>query len=238
MFKVAICDDEQSICASVESIISEFKMKSYLEIDMEVFYSGEDLYKCIKNGHGFDLIFLDIEMDELNGVEVGRKIREEMDDYITQIVYISGKDNYDRQLFDVQPLYFLPKPLSPKKVIKALQLAMKLSNKLGGVFTYKKGYEVFTLSVKDIIYFESLDRKIKIVSTKGEEYFYGKISDIIQKVAKYQFIQIHRSYIINYAHTRVFRYDEVVMSNSITLPISQLRRKEVRKLQITYQKKN
>ena len=76
------------------------------------------------------------------------------------------------------------------------------------------------------------------MSTKGEEYFYGKISDIIQKVAKYQFIQIHRSYIINYAHTRVFRYDEVVMSNSITLPISQLRRKKLEKLQITYQKKN
>ena len=238
MFKVAVCDDEQRICEIIESIILEFKRKSYLEIDIEVFYSGEDLYKYIKNEHGFDLIFLDIEMNALNGVEVGRKIREEMDDHITKIVYISGKDNYDRQLFDVQPLYFLSKPLSPEKVIKALRLAMKLSNKFGGVFTYKKGYQAFRLPIRDIIYFESLDREIKLVSIKKEDFFYGTIDDVLQRVAKYQFIQIHRSYAINYSQVIKFKYDEVIMSNSVILPISQSRRKEVRKLQITYEKES
>lgn len=234
MFKIAICDDEQRICSEIEEILLTFQREPYSGIDIEVFYSGENLYKYIKNEHVFDLIFLGIKLNGLNGIEIGRMIREKMDDYITKIVYISGEDYYNRKLFDVQPLLFLSKPLNHQKVIKALRLAMKLSNKFDWVFTYKRAYEVFRIPIKDIIYFESLDRKIKLVSTNKEDFFYGTINDVLQRVVKYQFIQIHRSYIINYAHTRLFRYDEVIMSNSAILPISQSRRKEVREIRIMY----
>ena len=71
-----------------------------------------------------------------------------------------------------------------------------------------------------------------MVTTKGEELFYSSLSEVTLNVAKYQFIQIHRSYLINYNHTSILRYSEVVMSNGTVLPISKSKREEFRSLQI------
>lgn len=233
MFRIAICDDEYAICSEVERILLQYAKQNFLQLDIEVFFSGEELYKFIENEHGFDLIYLDIELKFMNGIEVGKKIRKTLLDHKTEIVYISGRDEYDRQLFDVQPLHFIPKPIDPKVVIEDLNLAMLRAEKLNHIFTYKKGTEIYRIPTKDILYFESIDKEIKIVSVNNVDTFYGKIREVYQTVAKYHFIKIHRSYIINYLHTAHFKYDEVTMSNGVRLPISQARRKEVREIQLS-----
>lgn len=113
MLRIAICDDEITICSHIENIIMEYS--KYFVI--KVFYTGEQLVDYIEQGNKFDLIFLDIELNLLNGIQVGKKIRQDMNDYITKIVYISGKNCYDRELFDVQPLNFIPKPIIKKKLL-------------------------------------------------------------------------------------------------------------------------
>lgn len=233
MFKIAICDDEQIITSQIENILLKYSKRTYLEVDITVFYSGERLCKHIELEHGFDLIYLDIEMESMNGLEVGKNIRNTMKDHKTEIVYISGKDGYDRQLFDVQPLHFIPKPIDPKMIIENLKLAILRADKLGGVFTYRKTIETYKVPIKDIIYFESMDRELRIVTINNEDIFYGTIQQIFETVAKYQFFKIHRSYIVNYRHIAIFKYDEVIMSNGIRLPISQSKRKEVREIQLS-----
>ncbi|MDD3306210.1 MAG: LytTR family DNA-binding domain-containing protein [Acetobacterium sp.] len=235
MFNIAICDDQREICTEIENIILEYKKSTLQEMQIEVFYSAEKLGIYMDNEHNFDLIFLDIEMKGFNGLDLGRKIREEMDNQITQIVYVSGKDSYFKDLFEVRPMHFLSKPVEPDQVIKDIELAMKLANRLGCVFSYKKGSETHKLPIKNIIYFQSVNREIKIVTTTGVELFYGKLQEVFRQVAKYRFITIHKSYIINYEQVANFKYDEVVMSDSACLPISQLKRKEVRRLQMKYE---
>nr|WP_320024879.1 LytTR family DNA-binding domain-containing protein [uncultured Acetobacterium sp.] len=235
MFNIAICDDQRVICSEIETIILDYQELTRQEMQIEVFYSAEKLNTFMEYEHNFDMIFLDIEMKGLNGLELGRKIREEMDNQITQIVYVSGKNSYYRELFEVRPMHFLSKPVEPDKVIKDIELAMKLINRLGGLFSYKKGSDTHKLPIKNIIYFQSINREIKIVTTTGEELFYGKLQDVFHQVAKYQFMNIHKSYIINYEYVAKFKYDEVVMSNSVCLPISQLKRKEVRGLQMKFE---
>lgn len=232
MFKVAICDDDKVICSQIEEIILKYGTKSYLKIDIAVFYSGETLLNYIEQVSQFDLIYLDIEMGKINGIEVGRQIRKVMKDYITEIVYISGKDEYDRQLFDVQPLHFIPKPINPNIIIEDLNLAVTRSKSETHFFKYNKGRNRVKVLGKDIIYFESVDREIKIVSIDKEDYFYGKMAQILTAVSNYQFVRIHRSYLINYNHVNIFKYDEVMMSNGEVLPISQSRRKEIREIQV------
>ncbi|GLC77975.1 LytR/AlgR family response regulator transcription factor [Lacrimispora brassicae] len=236
MLKIAICDDEQIVCADIEKIILDFQKESGIHLEVEVFYSGIDLYKFIVNDYAFDLIFLDIEMQDLNGIQLGNKIRNELENYITKIVYISSKDSYDRQLFEVQPMHFLPKPVDKEKIIADVKLALKILGKRSDVFSYKIGHSVYKVSIKDILYFESLDREIKLVSTKGTVCFYSTIEAVLSQVSSYQFIQIHRSYIINYAYVSKFRYEEVIMMNGEHLLISQRRRKDVRDLLISYEK--
>lgn len=232
MFKVAICDDEKVIGSHIENILLEYSEKACLKVDIKVFYSGKELYGYMESGHVFDLIYLDIEMEELSGLEVGKKIRNILKNHKTEIVYISGKDGYDRQLFDVQPLHFIPKPINSNIIIEDLKLAMLRADKWGGTFSYSKAAETYRVPIKDIIYFESMDREIRIVTIYDEDVFYGSIQKVFESLSSYQFIKIHRSYLVNYSHIDVLKYDEVNMSNEEKLPISQSRRKEVREIQL------
>jgi DNA-binding LytR/AlgR family response regulator len=236
VFRIAVCDDEQVICSQIENIILNYAEENNEKIDTQVFYSGEELNRFLEMGQSFDLIFLDIELKLINGIEVGKKIREELDNQILQIVYISGKDNYYRDLFEVRPMNFLQKPISEADIIKDIRLAMKLADKLGGVFIYKKGHEVFRKPVKNILYFESSNREVKMVTSDGEEIFYGKLDEVYEQVAKYHFMFIHKSYIVNYFFVTKFKYEEVTMSNMEVLPISQARRKTTRELQVKFEK--
>ena len=230
--KIAICDDDKKICSQIENILLDYSNKNFLKIEINVFFSGESLLSYLAQGNTYDLVYLDIEMGEINGVKVGLQIRKVMKDYATEIVYISGRDGYDRRLFDVQPLHFIPKPIQESTVIDDLKLAMERAEKSNKFFQYQKSHDLYKILINDIIYFESQNRKIKIVTTSCEDLFYGKLEDIELRVAGYQFLRIHQSFLINYNHVAILRYSEVVMSNDVTLPISRTKRQEFRNLQI------
>ena len=236
MFRIAICDDEAIICSKIEQVIMDYRKISLEEINVEVFTSGEELCHFMKNGEEFDLIFLDIELKEINGVQVGKIIREEMKNEIVQIVYISGKDNYYLKLFEVRPMHFIHKPVEPEKIIRDIEKAMELAGWLKKVFSYKQGHNTYKIEMKDILYFEAVNRQVKMITAKTEINFYGSLEEVYREVGKYHFLYIHKSYLVNYSHIIVFGHKELTMSNGVILPISQQRRREVLELQIKYEK--
>ena len=232
MIYIAICDDDKTVCAEVENALVGYSKQHCIKINIDVFYCGENLLEYIEKGNHFDLLYLDIEMGAINGVEVGKQLRKVYKNYDIEIVYISANDGYDRQLFDVQPLHFIAKPIEPSVVIQDLELAIERGKFFSGFFQYKKSHTIYKIPIREIIYFESFNREIKMVTTKGEEFFYSSLNEIIANLANHQFQQIHRSYLINYHHAIIFRYSEVVMSNETVLPISKSKREEFRNLQI------
>ena len=174
MFKVAICDDEPLICSQIENIILDYADENSEKIETQVFYRGEELCKFLDCGESFDLFFLDIELKMINGIEIGKKIREEMDNQTVQIVYTSEKEDYYRELFEVRPMHVLNKPLRSDDIIRDVRLALKLTHKLGGIFIYRKGHETFRRSVKNILYFESNNREVKNSNDGGRRVFLWK----------------------------------------------------------------
>ncbi len=236
MFRVAICDDEKEICSYIENIIWEFNKTTNERIEVDVFYSGEELYSEIQNGTSYDLIFLDIELQSISGIDIGRKIRDEIKNEIVLIVYISGKDSYAMDLFEVRPMNFLIKPIQSDKIIKVLKKALELTNNLNNVFCYKQGRKSVRKEIKEIIYFESMDRQIRMVTLDGDDIFYGTLKEVYEQVEKYNFIACHKSYLINYRHVAEFQYEQLTMTNKEVIPISQPQRKYVREYQIKYEK--
>lgn len=232
MITVAICDDDTFICSQIENILDTYAQETHLKMDISVFYTGESLIDYLNQNNTFDLIYLDIELGKMNGVAVGKEIRQVLKDYRTEIVYISGNDTYDRQLFDVQPLHFIPKPIQKALVINDLKLAlnrMPLSEKH---FKYQKGHDIYSVPVSEILYFESRKREIIIITTSTKDSFYSTLDDVSESLSDAQFIQIHRSYLINYNHAKVLRYSEVVMSNDDVLPIGKTKRRSFRNRQL------
>jgi DNA-binding LytR/AlgR family response regulator len=236
MFRVAVCDDEKEICSNIENIIWEFNKTIKERIEVDVFYSGESLYSEIQVGTSFDLIFLDIELRSISGIDIGRKIRDEMKNEIVLIVYISGKVSYAMDLFEVRPMNFLIKPIQDGKIIKVLKKGLELTNKFSHVFSYKQGRRIVRKEIKEIIYFESMDRQIRMVTIDGDEIFYGTLKEVSEQVDKYNFISCHKSYLINYRHVAEFQYEQLTMTNKEVIPISQPQRKFVREYQIKYER--
>lgn len=228
MLRIAICDDDKIICQQLEDMLADMEEENNEQFEVEVFYSGEELYRFLKKDNRYNLIFLDIEMRDLNGVEVGRKIRDEMNDETTQIVYISGREDYAMDLFEVRPLNFLIKPVSKIKVEAAVNKAIKILGESKHFYEYKNGNVNFSVPVGDILYFESDGRKVNIILMDDVKVFYGKLSEVEDKLRSQDFIMIHKSYLINFNHVVEYTYDYVKMSNKETLTISQNNRKAVR----------
>ncbi len=113
MLNIAICDDEINILNKTKEILENYKKQS---ISVEVFLKGEDLVESDSN---FDIIFLDIDMTGINGIETARLIREK--DKKVKIIYVTNYTDYTSSAFSVHAFGYLLKPVNEKKYISAIR---------------------------------------------------------------------------------------------------------------------
>lgn len=238
MFSVAICDDEDMIHSQFENVISQYSKSTNKQINISSFSDGKSLCDAFESNEQYDLIFLDIEMPERDGIDTGKIIRDMMDNQEIHIVFISWRDNYCKQLFEIRPTNFLQKPISDDCIIKEICTVQKLLDKDNQSFTFKKGHETFRVALKDIIFFESINKTIHLVTTKETFDFYDKIDNVLLKTKSNKFIRIHQSCVVNYSHISKFKYDEVELTNGKILTISQSKRKDIRAMQIVLEGEN
>lgn len=236
MLNIAICDDDHYICEKLQNIIIEIINPIVEKAEFSVFYSGENLLKYLNEDNYFDIIFLDIELGLLNGVEVGKIIREKMNNEAVLIIYISGKESYAMELFDIRPFNFLIKPLEQQKINKVLNQAIDFIEKGNDIFEYNNNGSKYRVLIKDILYFESENRMVKMFMKEEIQTFYEKLDNIYRKLTEYNFLCIHKSYLVNYNHITTITYNNLTMSNGKTLDISQNRRKKIRELHLRFER--
>ena len=233
MLLIAICDDEQKICSELESSLIQILGALNIKSEIDVYSTGSELCRKIEADTYYDLIFLDIEFarNEVNGIEVGRIIRETHQNNTVSIVYISWEKKYSMQLFDIRPLNFLIKPLEFDKIEKVVKTFLKITGLRTEVFAYKVGHNTCKVQMKDIICIESRDRKLilHIIDGRKEE-FYGSLKDVYeQQLKNFDFLFIHASYVVNYDHITSIKYSQLFLAdNNMPLPISQNKRNEIR----------
>lgn len=228
MFHIGICDDEKGTCAGLEDMLYEYEKKKGIKINVNVWYTGESLCKFLQEENTLDLLFLDIELISTDGISVGSFIRKELEDVDTIIVYISSKSSYAMNLFRIQPLDFLIKPITKEMVEDIMDMSIKMYEKKNWAFNYYHKGCYYKVLYKNIIYFYSQNKTIHIVTQNEELEFNGKLKRLAQKVP-YNFIMIHQSYMINLDFVAMCSYESMEMSNGALLNISQPYRKAVRK---------
>ena len=238
LLKFAICDENTKFCSGLEKDIYEYAVQQGWKVNVSIFYSGETLLQEIKTGEGFDVILLNVELPGQNGIHIGNYIREDLVDDYTQLVYISDKVRYAMQLFDTRPMNFMLKPYELTKLHQILLTSYRLQKKQKEFFTYMVGHTIHRVPYRNILYFECVEKKLRIVMDDGEEFFYGKMKMLDHILDTSDFISIHKSYVINCAHTRTFEYHQVTMSNADVLPISQSNRSKVRKYTLKFLKEH
>lgn len=225
MIQIAICDDEIGTCSEIENMILAFAKYHALQIDTEVFYSGESFYSEMKEKHDFDLVFLDIQLMEMDGVQIGKRIREELGNEKICIVYISSKESYAMSLFQVRPMDFLIKPIIEKDIHEILKKFLYLSEINRKIFSCSIGKGISRIHFDEILYFSCNGKKIEIHTLTKVQEFYGTMQEVQEQTDGNGFWVIHKSYIVNSSFVVMYHYDSIQMTDGTILPISQRFRK-------------
>lgn len=228
MVKIGICDDDEVFCQQLVEIIHRTDRELEKNMELEVFNHSKLLLNSIREDNNYDILFLDISMPELNGIQIGNYLRNQMRDESIKIIYISSEPGYALDLFKIRPVDFIIKPIEEKKVREVLTTVLRLMGIDQQCFCFDMGKEHFRVPVSKILCFQSARRKIYMTTEDGEYEFYSTMEDVEKKLNSRKFIRIHKSYLINYDKTQKVDYREAVLSNGLVLAISQANRKEVR----------
>lgn len=200
MLNAAICDDDPAICRLMERMIDQVNQERPIVEEIDSYYSSARLWQVLKAGQYYDVLFLDISMPELDGITLGRQIRQELGLMEMQLVYISGDASHALDLYDNYPLHFLVKDdrLTLQKVREVLLRAEQLTNNGRQYFAYVKDRLVTQTPLSEIVYFESARKQIRMYTTDGTVItFRGKLDDIEKQLRRADFLRIHQSYLVN-----------------------------------------
>ena len=228
-YKIAVCDDESVICRTIYGMIKDISKLIDIRFETDCFSSGEELCDEMKS-NPYDLIFLDIELSRMNGIAVGKYIRENLNNETVQIAYISSKQQYAMELFESRPINFLIKPITSEKILTIIEKLLKLHAVDTQIFKFKVRQEYIKLPMSEIIYFSSSGRTVTLVSLDKSYTFYDTLEDIYSEIKNRHFLYIHKSFIVNYRYVRQYEYEQVTLLDGTVLPISQPRRKLIRKM--------
>ncbi len=226
MFQIAICDDNKIFCDNFNDCLHTVLKQLNIECNVTVWYEGSPLQEHLLNKNRVDLIFLDIELPESNGIDIGKFIREHLLDFQTKLVYISHEQGYAMQLFETEPMDFLVKPIDAQQISKVLQRFLKQTSAFGKIFSFKEDHGDVQIPYDSIWYFQSMNHKVIIHTIEGQREFYGKLSDV-ENIAPDYFVRIHKSYLVNENFISRFHYDKVILRDNQKLTISKSYRNAV-----------
>lgn len=228
--KIGICDDEKAfrdLLARYCKNCSTYVEESYGEITVETFGSGEEILDAYRRNASFDIVFLDLKMRILNGFETARQIRS-FDNRVI-IIFITSLAQYVMQSFEYKPFWYLIKPISEANFRNVFFKAFsEFSSSNRYEYTFKTREEgIEKINIGNIIYLESLTRQIRLHAVDNDYYFYAGISKEEKKLAQFEFIRIHKSYIVNPLFIKRINKTNLTLKDGETLPVSERRLKAV-----------
>lgn len=227
MYRIGICDDDLAFCGQLEEALLTYCPKIQMKIELFTFLSGTELLTTVHTDGPFDIIFLDIELSDISGVNIGKILRSDLGNEITQIVYVSSQTSYAMQLFQIRPMDFLIKPVSENDIARIMNTYYRLFIEGAHFFEYKSGKTSHRVDEKHILYFQSEGKTVHIYTTFGTDTFYEKLSDIEKRLNPNVFFNVHKSFVINWNHVAEFHLNYITLNNGAIIPISQSRRNSV-----------
>lgn len=218
--KIAICDDEK---IAIHFLKSKIELQGNKDAITSFTNTGEMTPERMEE---FDLIFMDIEMSEINGIELTNLLRVRQEESLVSsfgslplIIFVTGHKEYMRSAFSVHAFDYLIKPVSDEVFQKSYYRAKKYIDLIyaeASVLSIKNGGKTYAVSLSDIKYVESLNRK-NIIHFKNDEKieYYGSMNDLEAEL-DHRFFRIHKSYIVNMVYIK--KYDRT----SVTVGIDEI----------------
>lgn len=229
---IAVVDDEQLIREQICSLIKEENP----EYCIEAYSSGNAL---LGSGHFFDIVFLDIQMEGINGIEAARKLRSQPKPQAngteTILIFITGLREYVFDAFDVSAFHYLLKPIEEAKFTEVFRRAIaeiekRKTRQQQQLFLKNRGQ---LLDQCDILYLESRGKKVAIHTLKETIEIYAVLGELEQQLSD-SFYRCHRGYLVNMAYVTEFDLDSITLNNGEQIYLTRKKHKEFAKIYMWY----
>ena len=228
---IAICDDEAADRGQTETLVKEIMEDEGIIAAISTYESAEPLLTAIKNGVRFQILLLDVMMDNLDGMELAAALRELGDD--TSIIFISSNREMAMRGYEVDAARYLGKPLERPRLSEALLFCVKkLQKKKEILLPTRRGQR--SIPYSQIVFGEAVDRVTRLTLSDGAEEVTLKFSQLAGQLPERQFVLCHRSYFVNLDYVSYLRNRELELSTGAVLPVSKYRLEDLQRRMVSY----
>lgn len=231
MYTIGICDDEPIQVKLLTEYVQELCLKNEIDVKIVQACSGEELVELAKTQE-LDIVFLDIEMGGIDGLQTGRIIREKLQDAV--IIFITGYRDYALESYEIKAFNYIIKPLTRNKFIKVFTDAKKHVDDLRFIEENEKRYNIkhrdgmVSLRYSDIYYLEKDGKNINVCSQQGCYTYRATLKEVLKNIDSEDFIQCHQGYIVNMNKITNRRENALIFDGIDTdIPIGKTYRKAV-----------
>ena len=220
--RIAICDDESEVRARLRQAI--FASKSLPpDADSIEFSNGAELLKS-HTDRPFEIIFLDIQMEGMSGLEVGHEIRNTDKNVI--IIFITGYQKYVFESFKIEAFDYIMKPIEDATVADVLRRALKKHKEQHYIVQFKCEDSYHTLHVSEIIYIECHTRRVKIATENESFYCFGKLNEYEKRLTPYGFLRCHQNNLVNMSYIKSIEKTCIVTATNENVDMSVRKRQD------------
>lgn len=219
MFRVALCDDQEYILIQLKELLHEILKRKSCQYIIEAFSSGEEL---IGKNEYYDVIFLDIEMPGMDGIQAGEIIRQRNTE--CKIIMATSAIERYKEAFHIRAFRFVTKPFVSEEIEEAIDAVLSLKRDDDSIELYHQRV-LCKVKLKDIQYIQAYNGYSEF--WVGNRIFRKEISlnSIEEQLDMQFFSRIHRQYIINMRWITSYDNGEVRIGNQV-IPVSKRKRKE------------
>lgn len=237
MLKIAICDDEKYFVQKIKNILIEYLENRKIQYEIDTFYSGIELVDMGIEIVKYQIVFLDINMKQLNGMETAEMIRKYSQDIY--LVFVTAYVDYSLEGYKVGAIrYLLKDDISfADAIYECVNAILDKMNYVVCEKTFKFNEGEKKISLERILYIESRLHKVEfhIMENKLITYtLYDTLTHLEKEMQKFDFLRIHQSFLVNLKHVKSVRNYKVILSNNQKLMIPKARYKDVKNAFIAY----
>lgn len=231
MYKIAICDDDITFINLFKVEVKKYTVALKLVVEITEYTSGEELLEaCCKNY--FSLIFLDIEMPGISGINVASKLHSMRQG--TEIIFVSSFEGYVYESIKYKPFRFIRKKYIDQELPEALNAFSLIDKNSHADFLFYTKDGTTILNVNEIQYMEVFQHYIYVHCNDRSIKVRGTLGNYEKEFQKWGFIRIHKSYLVSYKYIYSVNPTEIILINRIKLPLSKRKNKEVKEKFINY----
>ncbi|WP_312811996.1 LytTR family DNA-binding domain-containing protein [Sedimentibacter sp.] len=218
---IAVCDDEEFALSQISGAVKKEFEKSGMNVDITVFNEPKLLLELNRTS-SFDVIFLDIDMPKLDGIETARIIKKQNPESL--IIFVTGKDELVYKSFEVHPFGFIRKLKLKEEISSIVEDIIKELSRNDYMLNFKIEGIHYKLLIDEIAYIESKGNYIIINTTDGLTYKYkDSINKKEMELSEHGFVRTHEKYLVNLKYIFKINKSSVTVIQNYNIPVSRSR---------------